>query len=199
MSTSPTCGHRPSWNSNSCSPCRIARPLPRRFSIGRPAAPPWPIEPQYGITNGNVGGTGALGPSYTGSLSSSACANTRTGPRSICTRWVPIGLPFSSNSATTDRLLVRLVFAGDHARVTPASGRGDASPVPRRRSSRRPRVPASRRELDDLAREDEVRVRRAEVAAVQRDDAGPVARDVAVAHRAVRPSVQLVARDLPEV
>jgi hypothetical protein len=49
-----------------------------------------PSEPQYDITNGNVGGTGAASPVYASSASMSASANTRTGPRSMTTFCVPV-------------------------------------------------------------------------------------------------------------
>src|SRR6185295_19422820 len=72
--------------------------------------------PQYDITNGNVGGTGAASPAYVSSASISASANTRTGPRSMTTFWVPVVCPFSSVSATC-----RLLF--DPSVDRSASGR----------------------------------------------------------------------------
>jgi len=57
------------------------------------------------MTNGQVGGVGAPSPSYRAGSSFTAVANTRTGPCSTCTVWVPSSVPISSVSATCRRYL----------------------------------------------------------------------------------------------
>src|SRR4051794_19082028 len=103
--------------------------------MGRPAAPPSPSEPQYGMTNGNVGGTGAASAGYAGSLSNSACANTRTGPPPITTPCGPGCRPLSSVSATVRPLLTGGIRSNSCGRL-PSPRR----PV-RRRGTRRGTMP----------------------------------------------------------